>query len=74
MEDKTVEAKNKPAKESKLVGRAVDIKGGFYAGHWGVITSFDGEGYYVSGGSIGEGLEPLLNRDEFTVRKAKHTK
>lgn len=57
--------------KSKLIGRRVEIKGGYYAGHWGIVQDFDGDSYTVSGGSIGEGLAPLFSRDEFRVARER---
>jgi hypothetical protein len=57
-----------PRKPSKLIGRVVDIPSGYYAGHWGTITAFDGQHYTITGGSIGETLAPIFDRSEFRVR------
>lgn len=59
---------------SKLVGKIVHIKdGSYYEGHWGIVTRYDGNCYYVSGGSIGD-TEPIFDRDEFVVRRDKPAK
>ena len=58
---------------SKLVGVRVNLKDStYYAGHWGFVREYKGDGMYiVSGGSIGENLQPLVHRSEFVVPRRK---
>lgn len=54
-----------------VLGHRVDVtsKNSHYRGHWGFAVDRDGErSYFVSGGSIGWDLAPILDRREFKVR------
>jgi hypothetical protein len=64
-------------RESKLVGKIVNIKSGWgIAGGWGIVIGYDGEYYHVA--PFCDSLESaqqyqanILARDEFTVRRTK---
>jgi len=55
--------------KSKLIGKTAHIKKGMYEGHYGKIIHFDGDRYHINGGSIGENITPIFDRDEFIIRR-----
>lgn len=62
----------------KLIGKRADItdKQSVYYGHWGYIKDFDGDVYYIDGGSISldsdSKLTPIFDRDQFVIRRNKN--
>ena len=56
--------------KSKLVGKIAQVKDpeSWYNGDYGYIIYYDGE-YHLGGGSIGDMISPVFDRDQLRIPK-----